>query len=150
MDLVCASVPTCLESRTPARFLVLVFLLRTPCKISEPYDNSFWEKSNNLGRRKKKNAVNSGPIKDGVAISYYVRQVYLWRGSWYWLDFLGQSGQQGQEIVKVTGNSSMTVRKVDNIKIIKISNYSNFIPAEILYFALGYQILLLKDLTPEV
>ena len=44
----------------------------------------------------------------------------------------------------------MTVRKVDNIKIIKISNYSNFIPAEILYFELGYQVLLLKDLTPEV
>ena len=27
--------------------------LKTPCKILEPYDNSFWEKSNPAERRKK-------------------------------------------------------------------------------------------------
>ena len=38
--------------------------LKTPCKISEPYDNSFWEKSNNLGKKEqeKKKAVNSGHL----------------------------------------------------------------------------------------
>jgi hypothetical protein len=29
----------------------MFWLLRSRCKISEPYDNPFWEKSN--GRRKK-------------------------------------------------------------------------------------------------
>ena len=34
---------------------VLVFLwLKTPCKISKPYDNSFWEKSNPSGKERKK------------------------------------------------------------------------------------------------
>jgi hypothetical protein len=33
---------------------ILIFLLlRSPCRISEPYDNPFWEKSDG-GRRKKK------------------------------------------------------------------------------------------------
>ena len=41
-------------------------LLRSPCKISDPYVNPFWEKSN-AGREKKKeerekNAVNSGHL----------------------------------------------------------------------------------------
>ena len=39
---------------------ILLFLeIRIPCKISEPYDNHFWEKSNRPERRGK-NAVNSG------------------------------------------------------------------------------------------
>jgi hypothetical protein len=43
---------------------ILCFLwVKTPCKISEPYINPFWEK-NNMGRKKKKkkNAVKSGHL----------------------------------------------------------------------------------------
>ena len=41
--------------------------LKTPCKISEPYDNRFWEKSRwsrerERKKEKKKNAVNSGHL----------------------------------------------------------------------------------------
>jgi hypothetical protein len=44
---------------------ILIFLcLETPCKISEPYDNPFWVKSNIGGKResKRNNAVNSGHL----------------------------------------------------------------------------------------
>ena len=37
--------------------------MKTPCKISEPYDNPFWEKSNPAEREREErenNAVNSG------------------------------------------------------------------------------------------
>ena len=44
-------------------------LLRTPYKVSEPYNNPFWEKSNPSGMRerekKEKNAVNSGHLVPG-------------------------------------------------------------------------------------
>ena len=44
----------------------LIFLrLKTPCKILETYDNTFWEKSNAGGKkeeREEKNAVNSGHL----------------------------------------------------------------------------------------
>ena len=36
----------------PVGFLILV-LLRSPCKISEPKDNPFWEKSNPSRREKE-------------------------------------------------------------------------------------------------
>jgi hypothetical protein len=29
-------------------------VFKIPCKISEPYDNSFWGKSNNLGEKERK------------------------------------------------------------------------------------------------
>ena len=42
---------------------ILIFLLlRTPCQISEHYDNPFWVKSNSAGRKKKnhlRNHINS-------------------------------------------------------------------------------------------
>jgi hypothetical protein len=34
--------------------LIFFLWLKTPCKIWEPYDNSFWEKSNNLGRERER------------------------------------------------------------------------------------------------
>jgi hypothetical protein len=34
-------------------------LLRSACKILNPYDNPFWKKSDR-GRRERENAVNSG------------------------------------------------------------------------------------------
>ena len=49
--------------------LIGIFLLvRSPCNISEPYDNFFWEKNNprrkkeEIKKEKKKNAVNSGHL----------------------------------------------------------------------------------------
>jgi hypothetical protein len=38
--------------------------LKTPCKISDPYDNSFWEKINDRREREReeKNAVDSGHL----------------------------------------------------------------------------------------
>ena len=37
--------------------------VKTPCKILEPYDNPFWEKSNPAEReRRENNAVNSGAL----------------------------------------------------------------------------------------
>ena len=43
---------------------ILFFLwVKTPCKISEPYDNPFWEKSNPAQRKKEReNAVYSGHL----------------------------------------------------------------------------------------
>ena len=44
----------------------LIFLwLKTPCKISEPYDNPFWERSKRSREKeeeREKNAVNSGHL----------------------------------------------------------------------------------------
>jgi hypothetical protein len=41
---------------------ILLFLwVKTPCKISELYDNLFWEKSN-PPQRKRNNAVNTGHL----------------------------------------------------------------------------------------
>jgi hypothetical protein len=34
--------------------LFFFFLVKTPCKISEPYDNPLWEKSNLAERKKEK------------------------------------------------------------------------------------------------
>ena len=52
---------------TSGNFYPKSFLLNIPYKISEPYDNFFWEKSNASRRerereRKKKKAVNSGHL----------------------------------------------------------------------------------------
>jgi hypothetical protein len=53
---------------------ILIFLcLETPCKISEPYDNPFWVKSNLGGKResKRNNAVNSGHFSSVTAHAHY-------------------------------------------------------------------------------
>jgi hypothetical protein len=40
----------------------LIFLsIKTPCKISEPYNNPFWEKSNPAERREN-NGIDSGHL----------------------------------------------------------------------------------------
>ena len=33
------------------------YIIITPCKISEPYDNAFWEKSKRGGKKRKKTPV---------------------------------------------------------------------------------------------
>ena len=72
----------------PVFFLpqILFFLwLKTPCKFSEPYDNSFWEKGNNLGEKeiREKNAVNSNHLvswkRTQAARANYYREV--WKAS---------------------------------------------------------------------
>jgi hypothetical protein len=60
--------PSATQNLPSANFLIgiLIFLLvKSPCKISYPYDNPFWEKSKRGGKKKKerKNAVNSGHLK---------------------------------------------------------------------------------------
>jgi hypothetical protein len=44
--------------------LLIVLGLKNQCQISEPYNNSFWEKSNGGRRQKKekKNVINSGHL----------------------------------------------------------------------------------------
>ena len=45
--------------------ILFLLWLKAPCKISEPYNNSFWEKSYPSERekeRKRNNAVNSGHL----------------------------------------------------------------------------------------
>ena len=40
-----------------------LFRVKTPFKISEPYNNSFWEKSmSGRKEKRKKNAVNTGHL----------------------------------------------------------------------------------------
>jgi hypothetical protein len=34
----------------------------TPLKISKPYDNFFWDKSNGPRKEESENSVNSGPL----------------------------------------------------------------------------------------
>ena len=54
-----------LKNRTPHFFppQILSFSwVKTPCQISKPYDDPFWEKSNIGGEKKKKNAFNSGHL----------------------------------------------------------------------------------------
>ena len=51
--------PTRGQEGSPNFVLPQIFL---PMKILEPYHNSFWEKSNNLGKKKRKNAINSGHL----------------------------------------------------------------------------------------
>jgi hypothetical protein len=36
--------------------VIFVTFLKTPYTILEPYNNSFWEKSNNLGEKERKQA----------------------------------------------------------------------------------------------
>ena len=36
------------------KLILFFWCLKTPCKISEPYDNPFWEKSNPAQRKKEK------------------------------------------------------------------------------------------------
>ena len=36
---------------------LFTILLKNPCKISEPYDNSFWEKSNPAERKKERREI---------------------------------------------------------------------------------------------
>ena len=49
---------------SPPPQILFFFWVKTPCKISEPYVNPFWEKSNCGGKKKEreKNAVISGHL----------------------------------------------------------------------------------------
>jgi hypothetical protein len=99
----------------PQFFVVPQFLffswLKAPCKISEPYDNSFWEKSN-PAERKKEETKRKFPLAPMGALAL---------GS-------AHARPSAQAPIDTSGNFSahMSGRGVKNLKSVLINFFSPF------------------------